>query len=258
MADPAEELEPGELVQGLRSPAPSEEFTFVRVQPDGTRKESKIRIRLLRLDENHSAIIAAQKYAKDLGEAKEYGDIYREAQAVEITARFLCRPKEHERKDGTKYYPRQFVTSEQLRQSFSEADISVCLNMYELVKAKYAAIESFDEAHIDLWAARLSDVLLGTFFLSQLDSSHWPELLTSLARRVRSLSESLGLELPSLLDSSESDQTSSDNGTGGSTGSSTAQWSETEEAIHSTPSLDRHSARAALKKKKARARKKKN
>jgi hypothetical protein len=127
------------------------------------------------------------------------------------------------------------------------------VNALALTKAKFSAIESFDEVEIDRWAARLSDTLFGPLYLSRLDYTHWPELLTSLAREVSSLRESLGRPLPSLRDSSESPPSNSESATGGSTASLSEPSSDgkSSETVP-TPSdrlLNSREARALSKKK---------
>lgn len=230
------EFDGSELVQELSAPAPSEPFSLFRVQPDGTRKEYKLRVRMLRSEETIACLKAAQAYAKQNGEiSTEYGDIYKESQAAELIAKSLCRPEprtmvEGSRstgmREGVQYYPQLFTSSAQLRASFTENEIAACLNAYEVVKAKYRCTDSFEPAEIDKWAARLSDTLLGPLWLSRLDSAHWPALLMSLASRVTSLSESLGLPLSSSETSSESSPETSGSGTGGSTPSPFVQSNE--------------------------------
>jgi hypothetical protein len=205
------------LVLELMTPAPSEAFSLFKVQEDGSKKEFRLRMRLLRSEETIACLREAQEYARSKGEvSKEYGDIYKEAQAVALIARALCHPNTRTLPNGTPYYPQLFTSAAQLRASFTENEISVCLNQYEVTKAKYRCMESFSPEDVDKWAARLSDTMLGPLFLGRLDSSHWPALLTCLAQRVQSLSESLGLPLPNSRDSSESPPSSSGDGTGGS------------------------------------------
>lgn len=216
--------EASELIAELTSPAPSEPFSLFRVQPDGSKKEFPLRMRLLRVEETIDCLREAQAYAKANAEiGKEYGDIYKEAQAVALIARALCHAKSRRMtnkagsSEGPEYYPQLFTSSAQLRSSFMAHEIAVCLNAHEVVQAKYRCVESFSPEELDKWAARLSDAFLGPLFLARLDSSHWPALLTCLAQRVQLLSESLGQPLPSLLDTSASNPESSDSGTGGST-----------------------------------------
>lgn len=228
-----------DLVQELSSPAPSEAFSLFRVQPDGSKKEYKLRVRLLRVEETIACLRAAQAYAKSNAELPaEYGDIYKESQAVELIARALCRPEPRNlvegsvkaggMREGVSYYPQLFTSAAQLRASFTENEIAVCLNAYEVVKAKYRCTESFEPAELDKWAARLSDTLLGPLWLSRLDSAHWPALLTCLAQRVVSLSESLGLPPLTSEPSSTSPPDASPDGTGGSTPSPHVQSSSGE------------------------------
>lgn len=238
-----------ELVQGLLSPAPSEAFSIFRPQPDGTTKEFPIRVRLLRAEENIAALAESQAYARKMGEiSKDYGEIYRESQAYEVAARCACHPDEKERPDGTKYYRQLFVDAKQVRESLTENEVAAILNCYEVVKARYRCLEDFDAEGIDTWAARLSDDLLGQFFLSQLDSGAWPALLLSLAREVRLLREATGHPLPSSLGISESDPESSESGTSGSISSVTAQLSDGEKVPSGEPLITREQATEIAKK----------
>src|SRR5262249_54098728 len=159
------------------------------------------RARLLREEETIAALREAQAYTKAQGEiASEYRDIYKEAQAVSLVWRVLCRAEARKTvsgdqktgmKEGSEYYPQLFTSAQQLRASFTESEMAVCMNAYELVKAKYRFTEAFDPAEIDMWAERLSEALTGPLWLSRLDSALWPALLTSLAQRVCSLLEML-------------------------------------------------------------------
>lgn len=204
-----------ELVLGLLKGVPTELFNFKKVQPDGSKKDYPIRVKLLRLEQNHQVLSDAQAYAKGRSETPgTYGDIYKEAQAVEMLTLALCRTDEQSLSDGTRYYPQLFTDSRQLRMAFTAPEMAQCLNMYTLVKAKYGAIEDFSEEEYDLWRDRLADALSGPLFLSLLDSTHWPQLLYRLAREARDLRQQLGLPLSTSLDSSESDQPSSTSTTG--------------------------------------------
>jgi hypothetical protein len=245
-------LEGADLVLGLLAPSPSAPFVLKRFNPDGSVKEFPFRIKVLRRAQNLTALSEAQKRAKELGETDEkYGDIYKECQATAILARSLCSTTLTTRPDGVEDYRPLFVNAQQLDQSLTEGEMAQCLNALELTKAKFSAIESFDPVEIDKWAARLSDTLLGPFFLSRLDYTHWPELLTSLALEVRSLRESLGRPLPSLHDSSESPPSTSGNGTGGSTVSLSEPLSDGMSETVQTPLdklLSQPEARALAKK----------
>jgi len=192
------------------------------------KKYRDVRVRLLRIEETHQALVAAQRYAKELGELPgEHRDVYHEAQAVEIVWRCMVDPEARERPDGTRYYPPVFANPDHLRQYFTEPQIAQVLNCYEIVKAKYGAIEALSADEIDTWAARLSDALLGDYFLSVLDSAHWAPLLQLLAQEVRALRAEVGRPLPSLVPTSESEPESSTSDTG--------SFSELPEA-HSTES----------------------
>lgn len=204
-----------ELVLGLLKGVPSELFKFKKVQPDGSVKDYDIRVKLLRLEQNHQVLKAAQEYAKQQGEAPgSYGDIYREAQAVEMLTLALCRTERQELPDATFHYPPLFTDPKQLRASFTAPEMAQCLNMYELVKAKYGAIERFSEDELALWRDRLADQMRGPFFLSLLDSTHWPQLIFALAQEARDLRLALELPLSTSPDTSESDQRSSASSTG--------------------------------------------
>lgn len=210
------EADASELVLGLTSPAPSEAFSLFKVQADGSKKEFKLRVRLLREEETISAIEEAQKYARSKGEAPPFGDVYKEAQACSLISRVLLRAEKRSFPNGTEYYPQLFIDTAQLRAAFTANEIAVCLNAHEVVKAKYRCLDEWKPEELDLWAARLSDTLLGPFFLGRLDSAHWPDLMFALGRRNLELSEALGLTSSTTPDSSESSPDTSADGTGGS------------------------------------------
>lgn len=215
------------LVRSLFDVAPGEDFTLRRY--DGTEwKEIPIRVEVLSVEQNHEVLIAAQRYAKERGEVStDYGDIYKEAQAVELLVRCLKHPdKKVTRQDGTEYYRRMFVDAKQVRTSMTEREMALCVNYYEIVRAKFGPIESFGTANWEIWAARLSDPLLGEYFLGRSDSSQWPELAITMAQEVRALREELGRPLPSWQDSLESDPSSSEPATGSSSTPPSAQSSE--------------------------------
>jgi hypothetical protein len=204
-----------ELVLGLLKGVPSELFQFKKVQPDGAVKDYPVRVKLLRLEQNHQVLRDAQAYAKRQGEAAgSYGDLYHEAQSVEMLTLALARTEEITLQDGTRFYPPIFTDSAQLRASFTAPEMAQCLNMYEIVKAKYGAIEDFTEDELSIWRERLADPLRAGFFLHQLDSAHWPQLMCALAREARDLRSQLGLQQSTSLDSSESDPMSSTGTTG--------------------------------------------
>jgi len=208
-----------ELVQAALSPAPSAAFSLFRVGEDGERYEFPVRIQLLRAEDTQEALQKAQEVAQKRKEAGDYKDIYTEEQAVQLISRALVRDEQGEREDGSRYWRRVFVNADHLRKAFTEVEIAYCLNLYEVTKAKYAILRRFDPAELDEYAKRLSDQMLGPYFLAQLDSTQWPQLLLSLAQRVRDLSETLSLEQTDSPNSSESESETSDSGTTGSTGS---------------------------------------
>ncbi len=212
--------DPAELVGTLlSSPAPSDVFNLRRVKADGSIVDYPVRVRLLRAEESHAALIAAQQYAKQKQElSKEYGDVYREGQAIEVIWRSLCHVEMPTGDDGNTRFRNIFVSAQQLRASFTELDMAQCLNMVELVKAKYGAIETFTSDEFEMWIDRLSRGFDGVHFLALLSSSDWPRLILSLAQEVR--------RLQTLLPSpptSDSDPESSPPGTGDSSTLPSAQ-----------------------------------
>lgn len=211
-----EEVDASVLVGKLLDGAPGDEFTIRHWTPEGREVKLRLRLQLQRTEENQQAILAAQQSAQERGELKGYGDIYRESQAVELLQRAIRRPEKHERPDGTSFYPHLFTDAYQLRQSLTESTMGVLLNCYEIVKAKYGAIESLEERDAETWIARMSDPLRGPFFLSQLDSRHWPGLISLLAGIARDLCQELGRPLPNSDGIWESDQESSTSDTGDS------------------------------------------
>lgn len=224
------EADASELVAELTTPAPSEAFSLFRIQPDGSKKEFKLRVRLLREQEHIACMREAQAYAKENGElSTEYRDIYKEATACALVSRALLRPKLEKMPSGAEYYPQLFTSTEQLRRSFTENETAVCLNAYEVVKAKYRCFDDWKPEELDKWAGKLSDTFLGPLVLSRLDSAHWPDLIYGLARRVLELTELAGLPPLTSDDSSESSQENSGDGTGGSTPSPSVASSDGQE-----------------------------
>lgn len=217
-----ETVKASDVVQAYLEGGPSEVFDVVRVQRDGSRAKMQVRIRLLRSEENIEALKAAQKTARDFGEAEPYGDIYKEAQAHEVLARCVCATEEHpltgpEAKPGAVYYPPLCVNAAHLRKCFNETELAVFLNCYHIVKSKYGAIELLEKGDAETWITRMSDPLRGPFYLSHLDSLHWPGLIVLLATVSRDLCQAAGLELPSLETSTESTPDASTSDTGSST-----------------------------------------
>src|SRR5688572_15395525 len=110
-----EEAESASLVRTLLDVAPGENFMFVRIEPGGKRVEYPVRVQLLRVDEDHAVLELAQAYARSRKEApKDYGDLYREGQAVALLTKALRYTKKRERPDGTEYYPPKFTCEEHL------------------------------------------------------------------------------------------------------------------------------------------------
>lgn len=236
------------LIGTLLDCAPGDDYDIKRFLADGSAKIVKVRVQVLRVDENHAALIAAQKYAKERGELKDYGDVYREAQAIEVLLRALRLPVKRERSDGTSYYPQLYLTAEQLRQSLTEPEMAKLLNCYELTKARFSSFESLEPEDLDAAIEKLADGYSGAHFLARLDSSLWPELILALARRAVSLAELAGLTLSASPSGSESDPESSDITTTSPSGrpsdSSAVAPSGSDEAVSSTPQLSRQTAMA--------------
>lgn len=242
-----------ELAQTLFDIAPSEVFDFERITPDGTRKRVPIRVKLLRVEENHQAILAAQRYAKERGELREYGDIYREGQACEVLWRALCHVEKRTVPSGHDYYPPLFTSAKQLRESFTEPEMVLGLNCYEIVKARFGVLENFSEEQLDLWVSRLSEVMAGPYFFARLDSSAQLELALALALRVRSLYAELGRTLPDWQQDSASDSETSPSGTGDSTGPVSALSSDGSETPSSAEGVSSREAARGWQAKRARA-----
>lgn len=243
------EIKPEELILTLLDGAPTEVWRFEKVIANGERVFSNIRVKVLRKEENLEALRDAQQTAKDKGELGGYGDIYKEAQADEILTRALCHIEKRRRPDGTEYYPRLFTDARQLRMSFNESELFTLLNAYEVTKAKFSALEGLEEKEAEMWAARFSDPLQGPFFLSQLDSRHWPACIYMLAGMVRDLSPLAGHPLPSLESTSSSTPESSTEATGSSTSQPSASSTGDEEVtVKPGELLTRDQARALGKK----------
>lgn len=222
--------DPSEVVHRyFRDGVPSEVFEFRRhymVQGQIKPRNEPVRIQLLTLQDEFDALKSAQEFARHMGEVPaEYGDIYKESQAVEIAWRCMYRvnPVPNPNDDG-EHFVHYFASPQQLRETLRTREIGAILSMYEIVKAKYGALESFmDEGELDKWVARLSDEVMGGHFLARLDSQDWPQLIFSLASRVATLSQRCGVTLPSWHDSLDSDESET---SAKDTGSSSGQQSE--------------------------------
>jgi hypothetical protein len=223
------EIQPEELILTLLDGAPTKIWDFTKILPSGERAKTQVRLRVLRVEENLQALQSAQEVAKEKGELGGYGDIYKEAQAYEVLQRALCHVKKRTRPDGTEYYPPIFTDARQLRSSFNESEIAVLLNCYDVTKSIFSALEGLEEREAETWIARLSDPLQGPFFLSQLDSRHWPACIVLLAGIARDLYQRAGLPLPSLQPTSASDPESSTADTGSSTQQPSASPMDDEE-----------------------------
>lgn len=211
-------LTPEEIVSTLADGAPGMDWELEKVMPDGSRALVPYRMQVLRAAENIDALKCAQQTAKSIGELKEYGDIYREAQAHEILVRAVRRREKRDRNDGTgtSYYPQIWMTTDQLRASLTEMEMAALLNAYEVTRNEFGVVDGLEAHDAESWIARLSDPLQGPFYLSQLDSRHWPGLCLLLAKECARNYEELGRKLPSLLPTSEFEPESSTSSTGSS------------------------------------------
>lgn len=210
------QLDANAMVSTLLEGGPSLPWKLQKKLPTGQIAEIPYRMQVLRAEENMAALKAAQDTAKERGELQGYGDIYKEAQAHEVLCRAIRHPEKRDREKGPSYYPPVFVETRQLRESLTELEMASLLNAYEITKSTFAVIEGLQERDAESWIARLSDPLKGPFYLSQLDSHHWPGVILLLARVCRGLYQELGRELPSLEPTSTSDLESSTSSTGSS------------------------------------------
>lgn len=201
------------LVRELMAPSPSLPFELKRRKEGGGVSVFPVRVRLLHPDETDDVLVCAQAYARKRGElGKEYNDIYREAQAVEVLLRAVCDPQLKDNPDGTKSWRRMFVSAEQLRAALYQHELAQLLNCYEVTKAHFRVGPQFTEAEVDKFIEKLADEFAGPFFLGQLDSVDVPELIFSLARRAMELRELAGWTSSDLPNTSEF--TSLSSGTG--------------------------------------------
>lgn len=208
-----------DLVQDLaKFPAPSGAFCMTRHTCDGKKVEFRFRISVLRAFEDMECLRDAQRHAKEFGELQGYGDMYREAQAHELIARCLVAAEPFERQDGTMMWHRIFTSGQQVRENLVASEMAQVLNAYEVIKAKYGAIEQMDSATVDEWIAKLADDMDGGSFLSRLDSTVWGALLLLVSQRLAALDPAVQRLLSSSDNTGESDQASSQEPTGSFTG----------------------------------------
>jgi hypothetical protein len=210
------QLDANAMVSSLLEGGPSLPWKLQKKLPNGDTAEIPYRMQVLRAAENMLALKSAQETAKNIGELQGYGEIYKEAQAHEVLLRAIRSPEKRDRPDGTSYYPQMFVSTDQLRASLTELEMAALLNAYEVTKSTFAVVEGLEAHDAESWIARLSDPLKGPFYLSQLDSRHWPGLILLLASVARRLFTELGQELPSLEPTSASEPESSTSSTGSS------------------------------------------
>src|SRR5690606_15325164 len=145
MSEASKEAPPS-IVRDLFDPSPSLRFELKRKKEDGSVEVLPFRCRLLRVEQIHEAIIAAQKYAKGK-ELDGYGDVYREAQACEILQRTICEVDLGEREENgrlKRWLRPMFTSTEQLRMSLDEAECAQMLNCYELTKAHFRVTDDVE------------------------------------------------------------------------------------------------------------------
>lgn len=218
------EIQGSPLRELLATPSPSLPFELKRRQEGGGVKSFPVRVRVLHPHETDDVLACAQAYAKKRGElGKEYADIYREAQAVELLLRAVCDPELKENPDGTRSWRRMFVSADQLRSALFEYELAQLLNCYEVTKAYYRIGPQFSDKQIDDFIEKLADEFAGPFFLGQLDSADVPELIFSLARRAMELRELAGW--------TPSDSRSASESTSQSSGTGTSDFTELPEAL---------------------------
>jgi hypothetical protein len=208
------EEKPHPLVRELTEPSPSRVYDIKRRNQDGSVEVVKFRVRLLRPAQSIDALVAAQEYATRKGEAKGYGDIYKEAQVHELLQRSLCHVEIGER-NGKKFLRPIFVDADQLRDSLDEAECAQLINCYSITKSYFGLAEEFDDAKLETYIERLSNEMGGPYFLSLVDSSDWPQLIFSLARSAQSSRQSGSQTHSSSPSTSESNHSSSETGTTG-------------------------------------------
>lgn len=215
-----------DLVDEFLKPAPSLPFVLKRKQADGSVKEIPYRCRLLRLDQMTDVLRAAQAFAKESQELKDYGDIYREAQAHETIQRVMCRA---EVGDNGKLKP-MFVDANHVRRSLDEIECAQILTTHQITREHFRMTGKVDAAQLEEMVHALADEMAGPYFLSQWDSADWPTFIFELARMVESLWKKTGYVPSSLDSSSESPLENSDPGTTGSPAELSLQLSGDEEA----------------------------
>lgn len=244
-------LKPEEVILSLFDLGPGKDWDLEKILPSGERVIVPYRLQVLRVAENFAAIKNAQDTAKEQGELKEYGDIYREAQAHEILQRAIRQREKRTREDGTEYYPFVFVDTNQLRASLNEMEMAALLNAYEITKSEFSVVKGLNDSDAESWIARLSDPLRGPFHLSQLDSLHWPALCLLLAKVCKSLYEESGHELPTWPPTSESAPETSTNSTGSSQTPPTASSTESDVKVPGDRLISKAEADEILRKRKA-------
>jgi len=248
-ARPIRKISAKELISKyLTEGGPSEIFDIERTLGTGEVVASQVRVQLLTAEDDIEALRDAQQTARDHKETTEYGDIYREAQAHEVLVRALRGVEQETLPDGKKYYPPLFVGTAHLRRSFTAAELAVLLNCYQIVKATFSPLETLGEESAETWIARFSDPLRGPFYLSRLDSLHWPGLIALLAQVSRDLLSAAGHELPSLDPTSASipDASTSDTGSSGKP-LSASSTSDPEVAIPTGELLTKEKAAAIVR-----------
>lgn len=216
MSEASKEAPPS-IVRDLFDPSPSLRFEIKRKHEDGSVEVFPFRCRLLRVEQVHEALQAAQQYAKGK-ELPGYGDLYKEAQAIEILWRSMCEPELVEKeRDGRKirYLRPRFATPQQLRESLDESECAQAISCYEATKAYYRTTNILTDEDVEKYIDALADELTGPYFLGQLDSADWPHLIWSLARLAQSWRPP---NIPTPSNSPNSSESNPSNSASGTTG----------------------------------------
>lgn len=219
------------------------DWELEKIMPDGTRAVIAYRMQVLRAAENIEALQEAQKTAKKFGETAEYGDIYKEAQAHEVLIRAIRHREKRDRADGTSYYPVVFLSGDALRASLTELEMAALLNAYEITRNEFSVVDGLEAHDAETWIARLSDPLKAPFYLSQLDSRHWPGLCLLLARECARNYEELGRKPPISQPSSGSEPETSTSSIGSSQTPPTASSTDTTITVSGDELLTKERAR---------------
>jgi hypothetical protein len=210
---PPNDIPPSELWQKLTErPQPSDIVDFPGYDLNG-KPLGKVRIRVLRGDEQDRAKIAAHRYLTETRKVRADelgGEVMRETLGDAVMREILCmactapEPFGNAATGGAPVYPRIFQRGEDIAKTMSNADIAVLFGSYLLVQEKYGPTEKTIETpeERDAWIKRLTEGA-SRHPLVRLPSPALLELAMSLAARAYSLSctlEYLFSTSPSSLD----------------------------------------------------------